>query len=207
MGILLILVLVGTVPGAALMCQAVYWLAVVLLSVFGTLLTDNLVDNFGVPLEVTASVFGVAPGGDLCGMVRERENALDPLDPHHATGSVLLARDPVHLRARHGSGRPAWAETLNLGYLLSALLFGGRDRLVAVAHLRFRLNAVLAFWMARLHSHAPPRCVTRGLFSPQPTENGGLELGTVVTSAIFLLGNPRHGHLSVDHEARCGPRW
>ena len=30
----------------------IYWLAVVLISVVGTLATDNLVDNFGVPLAV-----------------------------------------------------------------------------------------------------------------------------------------------------------
>src|ERR1700732_3967131 len=31
----------------------VYWITVVLLSVVGTLITDNLVDNLGVPLEMT----------------------------------------------------------------------------------------------------------------------------------------------------------
>ena len=37
-----------------------YWLAVVLISIVGTLVTDNLVDNFGVPLIVTTAVFTVA---------------------------------------------------------------------------------------------------------------------------------------------------
>ena len=37
-----------------------YWLAVVLISVVGTLLTDNLVDNFHVPLEVTTIAFSIA---------------------------------------------------------------------------------------------------------------------------------------------------
>ena len=35
----------------------VYWLAVVLISVVGTLITDNLADNFGVPLVTTTIVF------------------------------------------------------------------------------------------------------------------------------------------------------
>src|SRR5437588_11581496 len=38
----------------------VYWAAVVLISVVGTLVTDNLVDNFGVPLETTTIVFSIA---------------------------------------------------------------------------------------------------------------------------------------------------
>ena len=37
-----------------------YWLAVVLISVVGTLVTDNLVDNFGVPMIVTAAGFSIA---------------------------------------------------------------------------------------------------------------------------------------------------
>ncbi len=38
----------------------IYWVAVVLISVAGTLITDNLVDNFGVPLWVTTVAFAAA---------------------------------------------------------------------------------------------------------------------------------------------------
>src|SRR5215813_4372728 len=38
----------------------IYWLVVVLLSVFGTLITDNLTDNLGVSLETTTIAFGIA---------------------------------------------------------------------------------------------------------------------------------------------------
>lgn len=37
----------------------IYWLAVVLLSIVGTLITDNLTDNFGVSLVTTTVVFSV----------------------------------------------------------------------------------------------------------------------------------------------------
>ena len=37
----------------------VYWLAVVLISVVGTLLTDNLTDGHGVPLWISSTVFAV----------------------------------------------------------------------------------------------------------------------------------------------------
>ena len=37
-----------------------YWTAVVLISVVGTLASDNLVDNFGVPLVVTTAAFSFA---------------------------------------------------------------------------------------------------------------------------------------------------
>ena len=38
---------------------AIYWLAVVLLGVGGTLITDNLTDNFGVALTTTTIIFGI----------------------------------------------------------------------------------------------------------------------------------------------------
>src|SRR5262245_29629638 len=38
----------------------IYWLVVVLLSIFGTLITDNLTDNLGVSLETTTIVFSIA---------------------------------------------------------------------------------------------------------------------------------------------------
>src|ERR1700712_3764571 len=43
----------GYVPG-------LYWATVTLVSVFGTLVTDNLTDNLGVPLLASSVVFGIA---------------------------------------------------------------------------------------------------------------------------------------------------
>src|SRR5258708_31976379 len=41
---------------------AIYWLAVVLISVFGTLITDILTDSLGFPLEASTVIFSVALG-------------------------------------------------------------------------------------------------------------------------------------------------
>src|SRR3954462_2861320 len=38
---------------------AVYWSVVVVISVFGTRITDNLTDAYGVPLTVSTAVFSV----------------------------------------------------------------------------------------------------------------------------------------------------
>src|SRR3954454_21919118 len=38
----------------------IYWLAVVFISVVGTLITDNLTDSAGVPLTTSTAVFAVA---------------------------------------------------------------------------------------------------------------------------------------------------
>jgi len=183
MGALLTLVLVVQfrsrryVPG-------VYWLAVVLLSVFGTLLTDNLVNNFGVPLEVTALVFGVALAATFAAWYAS-EKTLSIHSIHTTRREAFYWLAILFTFALGTATGDLLAETLNLGYLLSALLFGVVIALVAVAHLRFKLNAVLAFWIAYILTR--PLGASLGDYLSQPTENGGLELGTVVTSVIFLL--------------------
>src|SRR3954467_6882587 len=58
MGALLVVVLVVQFMTRKYV-PVIYWLAVVLLSVVGTLITDNLVDAYGVPLETTTIVFAV----------------------------------------------------------------------------------------------------------------------------------------------------
>lgn len=40
--------------------SGVYWLAVVLLSIVGTLITDNMTDNFGISLITATSIFAAA---------------------------------------------------------------------------------------------------------------------------------------------------
>lgn len=71
-----------------------------------------------------------------------------------------------------------------MGYLNSALLFGGLIAVVTVAHLRLGLNAVLAFWIAYILTR--PLGASLGDYFSQPRDEGGLGLGTVGTSAVFL---------------------
>jgi len=56
---------------------------------------------------------------------------------------------------------------------------------VAVAHYRFKLNAVLAFWIAYILTR--PLGASMGDLLSQARSVGGLGLGTTVTSIIFLL--------------------
>jgi uncharacterized membrane-anchored protein len=77
------------------------------------------------------------------------------------------------------------AERLNLGFLVPAIMFGALIAIVTVAHLRFKLNAVLAFWIAYIVTR--PLGASLGDYLSQAHANGGLGLGTVVTSALFLM--------------------
>src|SRR5438309_12056758 len=59
MGILLIIVLFLQFK-ASTYIPTIYWLAVVIISVVGTLITDNLTDNLGIPLGLTTIIFAIA---------------------------------------------------------------------------------------------------------------------------------------------------
>lgn len=71
-----------------------------------------------------------------------------------------------------------------MGYLLSAIIFAALIAAVAAAHLRFHLNGIVAFWMAYILTR--PLGASIGDYLSQPLADGGLGLGTVVTSAVFL---------------------
>ena len=85
---------------------AVYWSVVVVISVFGTLITDNMTDRYNVPLTTSTIVFSIVLGDGLRRLVRGRADALDPHHLHDPPRGLLLAGDPLHVRARHRRRRP-----------------------------------------------------------------------------------------------------
>ncbi|OYV93466.1 MAG: hypothetical protein B7Z60_08535 [Ferrovum sp. 37-45-19] len=76
------------------------------------------------------------------------------------------------------------AETLKLGYANSAFIFGALIGAVTLTYYVFKANAVLAFWIAYILTR--PLGASFGDYLSQPVDSGGLGLGTVVTSFIFL---------------------
>ena len=76
------------------------------------------------------------------------------------------------------------AITLNLGYLGSVVLFAALFCVPALAWRLFGLNPIVAFWAAYVITR--PLGASIGDYLSQPTGDGGLDLGTVITSALFL---------------------
>ena len=163
---------------------AVYWLAVVLISVVGTLITDNLTDNFGVSLVTTTIVFAVALALTFAAWFASEKT----LSIHTIVTSKREAFYWLTVLFTFALGTAAGdltAEKLNVGYWKSALIFAGLIAVVFGSHLRLRLNAVLAFWVAYVLTR--PLGASIGDFLSQARADGGLGLGTTTTSIIFLL--------------------
>jgi uncharacterized membrane-anchored protein len=161
----------------------IYWLAVVLISVVGTLISDNLVDNLGVPLETTTIAFAIALGVTFAvWYAYERTLSIHTIVTTRREGFYWLAI--LFTFALGTSAGDLVAEKLNVGYANSVLLFGVAIALVALAHFRAGLNAVVAFWIAYVLTR--PLGASIGDWMSQPAHAGGLALGTTGTSAIFL---------------------
>ncbi|MFN3071829.1 hypothetical protein ACKWMY_27470 [Serratia sp. J2] len=163
---------------------SLYWISVVLISVFGTLLTDNLTDHFGVPLAVSTMMFA----GLLLttfGIWYTKEKTLSI----HAIDSVkreLFYWIAILFTFALGTAAGDWvAEGLQLGYVNAAILFGALIAMTAVAHFRFKIDAVLCFWIAYILTR--PLGASCGDLLSQPIANGGLGLGTTLTSSLFLI--------------------
>jgi uncharacterized membrane-anchored protein len=161
----------------------IYWLAVVLISVVGTLISDNLTDNYGVTLETTTAVFAVTLAAVFAAWyATERTLSIHTIVTTRRESFYWLAI--LFTFALGTSAGDLTAERLELGFFVSVLLFAGMIVLVALAHFRLRLNAVLAFWLAYILTR--PLGASIGDFLSQPRSDGGRGLGTVVTSSIFL---------------------
>jgi uncharacterized membrane-anchored protein len=184
-------VLMAGVLGVALVVQFAqrryvpwaYWLAVVMISIVGTLVTDNLVDNFGVPLTVTTGVFTVLLAATFWVWYR----AEGTLSIHEVT---TLRREAFYWLAilfTFALGTAAGdlvAEEFGLGYLATGILFGMIILSLAIGYFGLGLDAILGFWLVYIFTR--PLGASFGDLLSQPAEYGGLGFGTIITSALFL---------------------
>ena len=160
-----------------------YWLAVVLLSIVGTLITDNLTDNLGVSLITSSIVFAVALAGTFAAWYAS-EKTLSIHSVRTVKREIFYWLAILFTFALGTAVGDLMAEKMNLGYLVSTGLFALVIALITFAHYKLRLSAIVAFWAAYILTR--PLGASFGDYLAQPTDSGGLGLGTTITSIIFL---------------------
>jgi uncharacterized membrane-anchored protein len=163
---------------------AIYWTVVVFISVVGTLISDNLVDNLGVSLVTTTIIFATSlVVVFVLWYVREKTLSVHSIQTTRREifyWSAILCTFALGTSAGDLIG-----ESLGLGYPLSALLFGGLIAATFLAYRYLHLNAVLAFWTAYILTR--PLGASLGDLLTQPAKAGGLGISTTVVSAVFLV--------------------
>lgn len=162
---------------------ASYWAVVVLISIVGTLITDNLVDNLGVSLVTTTVAFSISLAVIFSvWYASEKTLAMKSIDTPRR--ELFYWAAILFTFALGTAAGDLLAEGLGLGYASSALVYGAAIAAVAIFHYGFKLNPILAFWAAYILTR--PLGASIGDLLSQPVTNGGLGLGTVGTSMIFL---------------------
>jgi uncharacterized membrane-anchored protein len=160
----------------------IYWLTVVLISVVGTLVTDNLTDGLGISLVISTIVFtalllitfGLWYRSEhtlsIHSIVTTRREAfywlvvLVTFALGTATGDLLVDR-------------------LGMSLLSAVLVFAGAIAVVYASY-RFGLGPVLSFWIAYVLTR--PLGGSLGDYLSGARADGGAALGTLVTSLLFL---------------------
>ncbi len=160
-----------------------YWLNVVLISVVGTLVTDNLVDNMGVSLETATAGFSIALLLTF-GLWYRAEKTLDIQFINTRKRELYYWLTILFTFALGTAAGDLLAESLGLGYANSLILFGTAIALIAIAHFKWHLNGIFSFWLVYILTR--PLGASLGDYLSQDVVNGGLGIGAAYTSAGFL---------------------
>jgi uncharacterized membrane-anchored protein len=161
----------------------VYWAGIVLISIVGTQITDNLHDNHGVALTVETPLFGgLLAIAFLAWWLSERTLSIHTIYSTRREAFYWLV--VLFTFALGTAAGDLIAERYSLGYTWALLLFVGAIAAVVALHYGLRMNAVLSFWLAYILTR--PLGASTGDLLSAPRKDGGLGLGTSVTSFVFL---------------------
>src|SRR3954465_15254134 len=123
------------------------WAVVVVISVFGTLITDNMTDHYNVALTTSTIAFSIVLAAVFAiWYAFERTLSIHSIVTTRREGFYWLAI--LFTFALGTAAGDLTAEKADLGYGVSIAIFGGVIALIAAAYYGLRANAVLTFWLA-----------------------------------------------------------
>jgi uncharacterized membrane-anchored protein len=162
----------------------IYWLVVVFISVVGTLISDNLVDNLGVPLTTTTAIFTVALIlVFVFWYMSEKTLSVHTIFTHRREAFYWAAI--LFTFSLGTSGGDLLSERMAVGYALSAVIFAAGIAIIYTLYRMRLIGEVLAFWLAYILTR--PLGASMGDLLTQAPADGGLGLGTIPVSAVFLV--------------------
>ena len=181
----------GAVFVAALVLQVraeryeppLYWITVVLISIVGTLVSDNLVDGMGISLVTTSIAFSIILAVVFAVWYRS-EGTLSIHSIVTRRRELFYWAAILFTFAMGTSVGDLFAERLDLGYGQAVLIFAAMIAAVALLYYVLGMNAILSFWVAYILTR--PLGASVGDWLAKPAIADGLGWGTVTTSVVFL---------------------
>jgi uncharacterized membrane-anchored protein len=164
----------------------VYWFAVAMVAVFGTMAADVLHKQFGVPYWLSTSFFAVV----LAGVFAVWYKVEGTLSIHTIvnTRREIFYWLTVMSTFALGTAAGDWtANSLGLGYFASGVLFAGLI-VVAAGGRRLRLNEVFTFWFAYIVTRPLGASFADWLGKPAPAGRGwGDGTVSVILTVLIVL--------------------
>lgn len=165
-----------------------YWSTVIVISVLGTLITDNLTDQLNIPLALSTAAFSIVLLVVFAvWYVREKTLSIHHIDSVSRETFYWVA---ILSAFALGTAAGDWvSEGLTLGYGIAVLIFTALIVGVAFAHYILEADAVVCFWIAYVLTR--PFGASLGDLLSQPRISGGLDFGAmsvnVVCSATIVV--------------------
>ena len=163
---------------------ALYWIVVVLISIAGTLFTDNLTDNLNVSLLMSSLAWAILLATTFTAWyLSEKSLSIHSIYTNKREAFYWLT---ILFTFALGTGvGDLIAERFSLGYGISFFIFAGV--IVTFALLwRFKVvNPVFAFWAVYVVTRPLGAAIGDQMAQNDP-RYGGWGLGTTTTSLIFL---------------------
>lgn len=161
-----------------------YWLAVVMVSVFGTMAADVTHVVLGVPYLISSIAFAIVLAAIFVVWFRV-EGTLSIHSISTPRRELFYWATVVATFALGTAAGDLTATTLHLGYLASGLLFALIFAVPAFAWWRFRLDPIFAFWFAYIVTR--PLGASFADWMGVTPERGGLDWGTGPVSLVLAL--------------------
>jgi uncharacterized membrane-anchored protein len=162
----------------------IYWLAVLMVAVFGTMAADVLHVEFGVPYFASSAAFAVA----LAVIFTAWHRSEHTLSIHSIATTRRETFYWAAVLATFAMGTALGdltAYTANLGFLTAGLLFAGLFALPALAWRFAGLNPIVAFWTAYVLTR--PLGASFADWLGKSRRAGGLGYGDAGVSLVLLV--------------------
>jgi uncharacterized membrane-anchored protein len=176
---------------------SVYWLAVVMVSIFGTMAADVLHVAGGVPYAVSSSFYAVVLAIIFMAWFA-KENTLSIHTVFTRRREAFYWATVLATFALGTAAGDLTAMTLGWGYFLSGVLFAVVFAVPATAYWLFERNAVFTFWSAYIVTR--PLGASFADWMGKPVSLGGLGWGdgpVSIAGGILIAGLV--GYLAITH--------
>ncbi len=162
----------------------IYWLAVVMVAIFGTMAADVLHVRFGIPYFVSTSFFAIALAVIFVAwFVSEKTLSIHSINTRRR--EMFYWATVMATFALGTAAGDMTSITMHLGYFSSGVMFAGLITLPALAYWLLGLNEIFAFWLAYILTR--PLGATFADWVGKPQSVSGLGLGTGLVSLCLTI--------------------